>query len=251
MKEKVCKNCSAKYEASAICCPYCGAENTEAAYQKQREYVDGHKNKSKFLEKLPERIVHLTDSAMKKTAFLAVGIFIVVLLIGFVAAKIYSSMGAWRMDREVAKLEEYYQAGDYEGLQEYFWSLDSTYGGAYEKYDRTIDAYLNVTWAVRDLEEISDKDYVNYHTVENVEEILEETIETLHELNALEAEGFLYEEGDAILKFKEQLEAAVYNYLPLTEEEFKDAYNRYAVDGHNDYSNEAGWIIKQLSGGND
>ena len=250
MSVKTCKNCNAKYDKDLITCPYCGAEDAEAAYQKQREYVDGHKNRSKFWEKLPDTIVRLTDSAMKKTAFFAVGIFIVVLLIGFVGAKIYSSMGVWRMDREIAKLESYYQAGDYEGLQEYFWSLDSTYGGVYEKYDRTIHAYLHVTWAVRDLEELADKDYINYHTAENVEELLEETIATLQELKGLEEEGFPYEEGDAILEFKEQLETAVRTYLPLTEEEFKDACDRYAEDGHNDYSNEAGWIIKQLSGGN-
>ena len=117
----ICKDCGAEYEDTLIGCPFCGAENVEESYRRQASYVNSLKKKSAFMEKLPEWIVRCLGKVMKHTAILAVGIFLVVLLLAFVGTKIYSSTEIWRMERNVAKLEKIYQSGDYEQLKEVYW----------------------------------------------------------------------------------------------------------------------------------
>lgn len=243
----ICKNCGAEYEDSLVSCPFCGAENVEESYRRQASYVNSLKKKSAFMEKLPEWIVRCLGKVMKHTAILAVGIFLVVLLLAFVGTKIYSSTAIWRMERNVAKLEKIYQSGDYEQLKEVYWDMEDTYGGSYEKYARTVDVYWQTDWVMYNMEKLSDK-YVQYISVEEVEDMLEDLVSVLHEIDELEEDGFPYGEEKAMLEFRNILEEGRKEHLPLDEDEFQAVYEKYVEDGENNYTEEAALILKRAIG---
>ncbi len=243
----ICKNCGAEYEDSLVSCPFCGAENVEESYRRQASYVNSLKKKSAFMEKLPEWIVRCLGKVMKHTAILAVGIFLVVLLLAFVGTKIYSSTAIWRMERNVAKLEKIYQSGDYEQLKEVYWDMEDTYGGSYEKYARTVDVYWQTDWVMYNMEKLSDK-YVQYISVEEVEDMLEDLVSVLHEIDELEESGFPYGEEKAMLEFRNILEEGRKEHLPLDEDEFQAVYEKYVEDGENNYTEEAALILKRAIG---
>lgn len=241
----LCKNCGAEYEMHLVKCPYCSAENVEESYRRQKEYVDGYKEKSSFLLHLPNRIVNTTGNIMNKTALYGILFFLLVLLISFIGVKIFTASSTSRMDRQIEKMESYYVEGNYEKLESYYYSVDYLGGAAYEKYYRTVYVYGKLEWLFVCLEELGG-DYVEYLSVETVEETLEDTISLLHEIEDMEADGFRYGEGEAMLEFKEQIMDKVETYVPLTEEEFQTAYDRFVEDEDMDYTDEAELILERL-----
>lgn len=241
----ICKNCGAEYDDNMLQCPFCNAENTEEAYRRQRDYVDGYKRKAHFLSRLPEWIVGITGNAMKHIAIIAMVLFLIVVLLAFIGTKIYSATAVWRMDRAVAKMERYYQAGEYEKLKEYYYNTDYIGGAAYEKYDRTVHVYARMDWLMYELEKL-DSDYVAYVTVEEVEDALDDVMGSLHDIEEMEEAGFIYDEEKAMLEFKEQILDAVEIYVPMTEEEFQTAYDRYNPEEDTDYAEEAEIIVERL-----
>lgn len=240
----VCKNCGAEFDGNLIKCPFCGAENVEESYRRQREYVDDLKKKSDFLAALPNWITMTLGKAMSHMAVVAVVLFLVILLIAFIGAKIYSSTSVWRMERQIAKLEELYVAGDYEKLEDIYWDMDDTYGGTYEKYYRTADIYSRVDRIMYCMEKLSG-DFVEYVNVADVEDMLEDLMDTLHDIEVMEQDGFLYDEGEAMLTFQKTLLEGVEKHIPMSEEEFETAYDKYLSEEENDYSKEAELILQR------
>lgn len=241
----ICKNCGAEYEDALIECPFCHAENKEEAYRRQRSYVDGYKEKASFLSKLPDLIVGKTGNAMKGIAVIAIVVFLVILLIAFLGTKIYSATAVWRMDRAVEKMEKYYEAGEYEKLEDYYWDVDHVGGAIYEKYYRTVSVYSDIDWISYRLQQYGD-DYVEYISVEEVEDTLYDLMACLYEIEVMEQEGFVYDERKAMLEFRAQLMDMVEAYIPMNDEEFQVAYERYVADENVDYTEEAELILNRL-----
>lgn len=244
----VCKNCGAEYEHFLSKCPYCDAENVEVSYRKQQDYVNSYKKKANFFAKLPDRLVHQTGSVMGRTALIIGVVFLLVLIIGFIGAYLYSATAVGRMDRQIEKLEEYYVAQDYEGLREYYYSLDSTYGGSYEKYDRVIDIYRRLQNRLNDFENWQDPLYLEHYTVEDIEREFASLVALVHDIRELEAEGYLYGEGEAIESFKAELELAMEKSVPISEEELEAALERYEEDWNSSFLAEAQVLLERLRG---
>ena len=243
----ICKNCGVEYDDNLVKCPFCGAENVAESYRRQASYVDNLKKKSDFLAALPEWIASLLGRVMKHAAIFAVGFFLLVLLIAFIGTKIYSSTAVWRMERNLAKLEKLYQAGDYEKLEDVYWDMEDTYGGSYEKYYRTVQTYSRVDWVMYNLEKFSGE-YVAYISVEEAEDTLEDAIIVLHDIDEMKIDGFPYGEGEAILKLEKVLRDGIEKHLPMNASEFQAAYDKYSTEDENDYSVEAALILERLIG---
>lgn len=243
----ICKNCGVEFEDNLIQCPFCGAENVAESYRRQETYVDNLRKKSDFLAVLPEWIVNLLGRVMKHTAILAVGFFLLVLLIAFLGTKIYSSTAVWRMERNIAKLEKLYEAGDYEKLKQVYWDMEDTYGGSYEKYYRTVNTYSQVDWVMYNLEKFSG-DYVEYISVEEVEDTLEDLIIVLHYIDEMRVDGFPYGEGKAMQEFEKCLREGIEEHLPMNASEFQTAYDKYSSEEETDYGVEAELILNRLIG---
>lgn len=245
----ICKNCGAEYDDTLLQCPFCNAENTEEAYRRQQDYVEGYKRKASFLSRLPEWIVSTTGNAMKRIAIIGMGIFLLVVLIAFIGTKIYSSTAVWRMEMAIDKMEEYYQAGEYEKLKDYYYETDYIGGAAYEKYDRTVEVYSRMDWIMYQMEKMGDE-YAKFITVDEAEDALDDTIECLYVIEEMEEAGFVYDEEKAMLEFREQLLDAVETYVPMTEQEFQAAYDKYVqaegAEKDIDFAEEARLIVERL-----
>ena len=245
----ICKDCGAEYDDNLIKCPFCGAENVAESYRRQASYINDLKKKSAFLAMLPDGIVSLLGKIMKHTAILAVGGFLIVLLLAFLGTKIYSSTAIWRMERNIAKLEKLYEAGEYETLKEVFYDMDDTYGGSYEKYARTVNIYWQTDWIMYNMEKLSGK-YVEHVSVEEVEDMLEDLMDVLHTIDEMESDGFPYGEEKAVLEFKKILEEGIKEHLPMDASEFQAAYDKYAEveAGEDDYTKEAAFVLERAIG---
>lgn len=240
----ICKSCGAEYKENQITCPFCGAENVEEAYRRQEDYVDRLRRKSEFLARLPEWCVKIIGNAMKHFAIIGAVFFVVVLIIAFLVVSIQGSMGVRKMERNLAKLEKLYDKGDYEKLSDFYWDLDDTYGGSYEKYYRTISVYNRTEWVMYQMEKLSD-DYVEYITEDEMDSMLQDLVKTLYEIEEMEKLGFIYEEGEAMLEFRKILMDGVREHIPMSEVEFQAAYDTYLPEEDNDYSKEAQLILQR------
>ncbi len=247
----ICRNCGAEYADELLKCPYCDAENVEASYRKQQDYVNNYKKKANFFATLPDLLVNRTGSVMKKTAILIGVVFLVILLLGFLGAYISSKTAVWRMEKEVAKLEEYYQAEDYEGLEDYFYSLDSTYGGNYEKYDRVVEIYWRLNSCMRYFEDWNDPNYLKYYTYSDLEKEFGSMIYLIVIMREMEVADYPYDEGEAIESFKGQLEAAIQEYVPMSQEEIEIAVERYQEDHDYNFADEVYVLYERLEGDTD
>lgn len=243
-----CKNCGAEYEDFLPKCPYCDTENVEVSYRKQRDYVNNYKKKGNFFAMLPNLLVHQAGGMMKKIALIAGFVFLLVLVIGFVGSYLYSATAVGRMDRQIEKLEEYYVAQDYEGLREYYYSLDSTYGGSYEKYDRVIDIHWRLHNRLADFENWHNSHYLEHYTAEEMEREYASLVALVHDIRELEAEGYLYGEGEAIESFKAELELAMEKSVPISEEELEMAVARFEEDWNCSFLEEAKVLLERLKG---
>lgn len=244
----ICKNCGAEYENLLPKCPYCDAENIEVSYRKQRDYVNNYKKKGNFFAMLPNLLVHQAGGMMKKTALIVGCVFLVVLFIGFVGSYLYSATAVDRMDRQIEKLEEYYVAQDYDGLREYYYSLDSAYGGSYEKYYRVINIHSRLQNRLDDLENWKNVHYLEHYTAEDMERKYASLVALVSDIRALEAEGYLYGEGEAIESFKTELEFAMEKFVPISEEELETAIERYEEDWNCSFLEEAKVLLERLKG---
>ena len=244
----LCRNCGAEYEDYLYKCPYCEAENIEATHKKQRDYVNKYRNKGNFFAMLPNLLVQRTGSAMKSAAKMIGVVFVVLLIVGGIGSYVYSSTAVTRMEKRVEKLENYYQAGDYEGLKEYYYSLDGAYGGNYEKYSRTVDAYYRVNSKIQMLKDWNDVSYITLFSIEEIERGFGGLILLITDLREMEASGYPYGEGEAVSKFKMELDKAIEQYLPMSEEEIDAAIERMRKDWNCDLTEEASLLYERLIG---
>lgn len=123
----ICPNCGGEFDASLTCCPYCGTQNDEAA---EREYLGKVRKINRNLRNLSKR----SDAQMAGSAAKGVRRAVLILaLIAGAALLIYGIMSA--LSRSEANrrksnyaaiqenfdtLDEYYEAGDYDAMLEYF-----------------------------------------------------------------------------------------------------------------------------------
>ena len=64
----------------------------------------------------------------------------------------------------------------------------------------------------------------------------------------MEASGYPYGEGEAVSKFKMELDKAIEQYLPMSEEEIDAAIERMRKDWNCDLTEEASLLYERLIG---
>lgn len=127
----ICKNCGAEFDDNLPKCPYCGEFSYAGA---EKEYMGRLEDLKEDLEDLEEEIPELYSGELKKQAkdvrkiVLIIGAIILVLglaLFGF--NRLMDSL--WEYDAKAEllftkeaypKADEYYAAGDYDGLLEFY-----------------------------------------------------------------------------------------------------------------------------------
>lgn len=209
----ICKNCGGEFSESQLICPYCGSENEVLARKQQQDYIKYYQHKTERLgeEALQEQL-HKNTRRIAKSAVLAVCLFFVLLAAIWAISAARASTGLGKYEKQLARLEELYQNGEYRKMGDY---LDETgqYGGRFEKYEQVQDLFWFYEFipdcAAHDLETAEkygvSADYIVYD--------LDQIFRELRKIEEIEKEGFPYHNDKALLEFKEK-------YLSLLRETF-------------------------------
>ena len=240
----ICKNCSAKIRDDVLLCPYCGTENQKVAQKEQQDYIDGYESKKRKLKKVPEKVVRKTTKGLVYGAGITLGIIILALIVVTAFSKIITGDALAKQEKELAKLEEYYKAGEYEAMSNYLEKIDK-WGGSYEKYNRVSSVYSAMDWHVEMLKD--DTEYVKEIDLDamSVESHIEWCIEPLAEIYEWEEMDFPYGEKDGALYVRKQYMNAFKDYMLLTDEEIESAILMY-LDGERDYMELAEIAIQRM-----
>ena len=245
----ICKNCGAKISKDELLCPYCGTENSEVAQREQQDYIKAYKKKKRMLKNVPEKVVKKTTKWLMYCAMGMFGIVILILIVVFAFSKLTNGDVMARQEMELAKLEEYYVAADYEKMSGYLERLDSTgsRGGRYEKYWRIARLYDSMDWHLESLQ--SNAEYIKTIDLDaiNVESDLERCIAVLYGIYKMRELEFPYGEKDGALYVESQYISALKEYALLNDEEIESAVLRFEFDGQdNDYMELAEISIQRM-----
>lgn len=226
----ICKNCSAQVDKTQRICPYCGSENFDIAKKEQDDYIKEFGRKKRKLRHIPEKFVNKTSKIL---LYLAAGIFVCILLaIAVVAVFSKATKGdiLENQEKELAKLEEYYAAGEYNNMCNYMENIRRR-GGKYEKYDRIANLYRAMDWKIEALQ--LNPDFIKNIDlpVSDVEDDIERCILELARIREMEEADFPYGEKDGALYIKNEYMSALVKYAFLTEEEIENAVDIYSEEG--------------------
>lgn len=242
----ICKNCGAKISQDILLCPYCGTENSDVAKKEQQDYINDYEKKKQELKNVPQKVLKKTTKWLWYCGCGIIGIVILAIIVVMGFSKLTEGDMLAKQEKELAKLESYYVAGDYEAMCKY---LDKVvrYGGSYEKYRRVDEIYGSMDWHIESLE--SNVNYVKTIDLDavSVEDDIERCIRVLAKIQEFEELGFLYGEDAGALYVKEQYYNALKEYALLTEDEIDSAVLNYQMGtNENDYLSLAEISIQRM-----
>lgn len=158
------------------------------------------------------------------------GIFALLLFIVPAFFRVAEGNSLARQEEEIAKLEKYYQNGNYEKMCQYYRDINKS-GGDYEKYDRICTLYENMNQNIEALEKTEEYEEIE---TEYLQECLQMCMSQLSELDDMESLGFPYGEDEGAMYIKQQYTDALKYYMLLTSDEITTAAGSY-VDEKTDY----------------
>lgn len=245
----ICKNCGAQIDENLLECPYCGTENKEVAKRQQEEYIDGYERKKEDLNKLPEIAARRATKKVPIVIAVIVVLFLAVFLCTWLFGRDSAGDTLEKQKEQIAKLEEYYQAGQYEEMYDYLNELEHSYSATYEKYRIVGSAYHNLKYDIESLK--SFRSYVMFEDdmrdmmVRDLKSILSSVFRDMAEIKKLEENDFVYGEGDVIQNVYEKYRSALSYYLLMPDVMIETAVIEYD-DMDTDYSELAKDILDML-----
>lgn len=242
----ICKNCGGEYGNDLLTCPYCNAENLAEARKQQKEYVERYNRKTKEVRQQPVKEARMAVNLVVKIAVAGGAMFLFLLILGFVVSRFSAASTLASQEKHLAKLEAYYQDGDYEGMDQYLSKVKGRHSASYEKYDRIAELHQRMKLDVEILK--SDYEYGAQIDLnrQNVAENLEDVFSRLQQIRLMEEEGFVYGEEEGALYFREAYREALKTYMLLTDEEILTAEEAYGQPD-TDYEELAGTALKRIA----
>lgn len=249
----VCNSCGSEYDEKLLQCPYCGSENEVLARKKQREYIATYEKKINELGSVPKEMAKSAANKVVKIVTVLVALFLVMAGIVWLITRQQASKALDKQQRQLAKLEEYYQAGNYAEIGGYLDEIEG-YGSSYEKYRQIEQVY----YRYEDIQESvkSDIEMLEQYGLSMAEEDLaanyvvwelEECFRQLQRIRKIEEEDFPYGNDEGICDIREKYIEILKTKLFLTAEEIEEGTVRY-VDSDTDYMDLAKLSAKRLVG---
>ena len=234
-----CANCGAEINENELICPYCGYENEKVAIEEQANYLNELEKKKENLNYEPER---KAKRAEKKTNYVFRNVLILVSIIGFIAFGVVyftSSNSLNKQNKNIEKLEEYYQERDYESISNLMDKIEDSYVPAYKKYYITASLYNGSQWELSIMEE--NYDYYNEGiSRDSFDEEIEYVFKSLCEMKEYEDDGYKYEESDVVEYYRDLYYKSLEEVGMLSEEEIDDF-----VDNRTDSKTIASIILER------
>lgn len=138
----ICRNCGAEYDKGNISCPYCGTENVQTAGKQKREILKDYDREEARIRKEAEAFPQKTANKLTKAIIFVLGILIFAGVLISVIYILYGKLSvriSYRQEQiYLEKLEELYQEGRYEEMEEYCRKKE-LYGRTYQKYTQVIE----------------------------------------------------------------------------------------------------------------
>lgn len=137
---KNCENCGAQYGEALDKCPYCGAQNMRAAWDRYQNKVDELGKEKGEIKELPRTIPRKVSEKAIKAAGLFVLLFLIAAFLTAAGARIKSGIQHRNEQKHIEVMEELLQKRDYQALSDYYRSLDYAYV-IYDKYQEVSQVY--------------------------------------------------------------------------------------------------------------
>lgn len=242
-----CKKCGAEFENNKLICPYCGAENEKRAIKEQKDYVNSFKKKEKELKNVPENAVKKAGKATYIAAAVAIALFVLIMVIagvGIFAIKVSDNISLKIQERNLIKLEQLYDAGNYEEMGKLLDKISDSYSYTYEKYSCVDYWYFCSEYYIEWMENYSR--YIEYveFSVEDVEEELGEYFFILADIKAHEEKGYVYDEEKAATEIRDKMVSYMKKYMYITDEEIANGVEIY--DDEVDYHELAKLLMERM-----
>lgn len=237
----ICPNCSAEFdEKQLIVCPYCGYEHMPGAKQEHEHEIGSIKKKTLEAKKQPEKLIQKSNHFLKKLVIAFLVIFLLAVIIKVVFSRIESDGELHKQEEKLAYFEKIYESGDYTKLYEEIMAFDESYSASFRKY-------YNVAWLYHSYCLADEWNYNNAYylpltddlvTVDEIFDDLKYSFEVMLNTYTYEEAGYVYGERQAVERIKELMKSSVMTYYCLSEKEYEDMYNSYAVILSDDISEE-------------
>lgn len=223
----ICNNCGAHFDDDLPKCPYCGDFHYAGA---QKEYMDKLENMKENLDTLEKSVPQMYTDELKtqvkhvrKIVLIIISILAVLMLLFFMCFHLDSFSS--RDEKQVLLFtketypvaDEYYEAGDYEGLLTFYHtSMSENENADFYSWDHYafLICYENLTFFRDAAEKLDTDNFSDY----DMQELLYCYIS-----NHYYQKGYPMEKNDQELvsSFEEEMEAVI-DSLSLTEEELKE-----------------------------
>ncbi len=140
----VCNQCGAEYKKDLLQCPYCHSENKKEAKRQKRRILESYDREAAEIKREVEK--YSEKAANKATKYLVLGVCailalgVLLIILYLLCSKILFKMEYAGEEANIAKLESYFGAGDYESLCAYM-DEKNLYDRDYDKYGEIWDVY--------------------------------------------------------------------------------------------------------------
>ena len=211
----ICKNCGATLQDDVPICPYCGTDNFQNSLREHQDTVNDFRKKIFFWRNLPDRV------AKKGQRLVVIGLIvffilaIVVGVVGVIAGKVESKRTYEKEMVAVEELEKLYLEKDYDGVAETYREYELGYGSKFAKYDEVeqMNYYYHqakdsMEEDIRQAKELQD-DICMYTQVD--------WFQLLRCCDEFEKAGYLYEEEEAVLYYRQEAISALRDEMHLSE----------------------------------
>ncbi len=226
----VCKFCGAEYPDNAKACNHCHSENPLMMGKRKAEVLRAFDEEArKMQQELPKKTV---KKAHKILILVLVGIVVLIFSIGAISIGVAKSKEKVEYELtqyHLAKMEELYQAGDIDGLMEYYNELDSR-PSAYAKFAQIYEVgYFNRRWVFERYENYL-KHTENYHQTDSKEDymrmrenylywVLECGRDSLKDIYVYANDRVILGNETLLIEWKEEMETFFLEDVGLSEEE--------------------------------
>lgn len=227
----ICKNCGAHFDDHLPECPYCGQFSYAGA---EKEYMDRLEDMREDLEELHETVPEMYTGELKKQAkhvrkilLIVLGILTALALLFFGGSKLVDSLYQYDAKAELLFTkeafpiaDEYYDAGDYDGLLEFYQtSLEENSNASFYSWEHYpfLICYENYTIFQYAVSLMGTEDFSEYYMTE---------LFYCYAANRYHQKGYPMNETDQrlVASYEDEMETVIDN-LGLTEEEQKEFHD--------------------------
>lgn len=232
-----CENCHAPIPEESAKCPYCGAFNALGGERQYMEQLYDLKEDVEEISEVPKREYRREMGKIGRMLFRTFLVFaglaavcgaVVYLFHRFtdyeISAEEMKAQAEW--EREVfPKLDDLYEAGDYEGVLDYVYARDEQGRRSLANWEHNdfLDRYMQYQSSKESLARIADGDY-------DEDEAASCIIDVLFLMQEREYDVYTEAEKARIAAYQREVKEGLYAALDMTEEELSALYESCCVE---------------------